>query len=75
MLSPRMRAVTPAAELTSTWKNVITQSGAFQQIDRASVERALGEWVAVVTAQFAKASVVLRVTVDGEANIDHFVRQ
>ena len=75
MLSPRMRAATPVAKLTSIWKDLITRSGAFQQIDRASVERNLGEWVAVVTAQFAKASVVLRVTVDGDARIDDFVRQ
>jgi hypothetical protein len=70
-----MRAALPPAKLASLWKDILAQSGEFQQIERSSVQPAKDDWAALVTVSFAKASVVLRVVVDGEAKIEGFFRQ
>jgi hypothetical protein len=71
----KMRASLPPSKLAALWKDLVAQSGEFQQIDRASVQAAQGDWAAVVTVSFARSSVVLRVVVDGEARIEGFSRQ
>ncbi len=70
-----MRAALPPAKLASLWKEILAQYGDFQQIDRSSVQPLKDDWAALVTVSFAKASVVLRVVVDGEAKIEGFFRQ
>ena len=70
-----LRKALPPAQLASLWKDILAQSGEFQQVDRTSVQAVKDNWAALVTVRFARTSVVLRVVVDGEAKIAGFSRQ
>ncbi len=75
LFTSRMRAELSTTQLAALWKDLVLQSGEFQQVDRTAVTASKDDWAALVTVRFAKASVVLRVVIDGEAKIEGFFRQ
>ncbi|MBM3473055.1 MAG: alpha/beta fold hydrolase [Armatimonadetes bacterium] len=66
---PQMSQALPADKLRSVWEGVIGQVGAFQQIvDRRAKATATGQAV-VVACEFAKATLDIRVAVNGEGKV------
>src|SRR5579863_3345384 len=72
MMTERMRGALPAEQLGVVWTQLEQQAGAFQQIERADVTPVKDSHVVDAHASFARAKLVLRVTIDPTGQVSGF---
>jgi dienelactone hydrolase len=72
MMNDRMRGALPAEQLGVVWTQLEQQAGAFQQIERADVTPVKDSHVVDAHATFARAKLVLRVTIDPTGQVSGF---
>jgi hypothetical protein len=65
----RMRAALPEAKLRAAWEQIVRQTGAYRRRGEPHAEAAGGLRVGVVPAEFERATLDVRVTLDGDGRV------
>jgi dienelactone hydrolase len=67
--TPQMAAALPVDRLAATWNGLVTQAGTFRRVLSASSAAGGALSVVALTCEFARATWIVRVTIDGQGRV------